>query len=242
MLSLESEGQKFEAYLAELGGAVRGGVIVIHEIWGLNNHTKSIAERLAAEGYVALAPDLLSETDIAAHAAQLQLDLFNPQKRNQAQPKLRALMAPMQEPGFAEKTLAKVKVCFEQLYQRNDTGQKVAIMGFCFGGSYSFSLAMAEPRLKLALPFYGHTTEDVKDLKKIRCPIRAFYGQKDEGLMASLPALEQAMRTAGVDFAATVYPDCGHAFFNDTNPFAYNQPAAVDAWQKVLSSLSQYLT
>src|ERR1039458_2627305 len=156
MINLDSNGQKFEAYVAEPAGEVRGGVIVIHEIWALNDHTKSVADRLAAEGYLALAPNLLSMLELGDKAAQLQLqsDMFNPEKRNEAQPKLRALMTPMQDPDFGSKTIPKLQVCFNELYNRRAVGQKVAVTGFCFGGSYSFGLAAHEPRLKLALPFY----------------------------------------------------------------------------------------
>ncbi|HVX24475.1 MAG TPA: dienelactone hydrolase family protein [Candidatus Saccharimonadales bacterium] len=241
MIELTSEGGPLEAYLAEPAGEVKGAIIVIHEIWALNDHTKSIADRLAAEGYVALAPNLLAETNIAAHAKTLALDLFNPEKRNEAQPKLRALMTPMQEPGFGERTLARVQACFNTLFAREDAAEHVAITGFCFGGSYSFNLAIHEPRLKIALPFYGHAPEDVDELRKIKCPVRAFYGANDEGLMTNLPILKELMKEAKVDFEATVYPGCGHAFFNDTNPFAYNQVAATDAWQKVLAELAATL-
>lgn len=242
MLNLSTEGRDFPAYLAEPTGDVRGGIVVIHEIWALNAHTKSIADRFAAEGYVALAPDLLSETDIAKHAAVLQLDLFNPEKRNEAQPKLRELMSPMQEPEFGEKTLKRVQRCFDYLYDRPETQHHVAVTGFCFGGSYSFALAAVEPRLKAAIPFYGHANlEDIDELKKIACPILAFYGKNDAGLMENLPLVKAEMKEAGVNFTAQIYPNCGHAFFNDTNPYAYNEAAAKDSWQRSLTFLDRTL-
>lgn len=241
MLELTYNGQKFPAYLAKPTGQAKGGVIVIHEVWALNDHTKSVADRFAAEGYIALAPDLLSETEIAKHAAILQLDLFNPEKRNEAQPKLRKIMAPMQAPGFAEKTLSKVKLCFNYLYDLPEVDRKVAVSGFCFGGSYSYTLATNEPRLKAALPFYGHAPTELDELKKITCPILAFYGKKDEGLMGELPELKALMKQAGVAYTAVTYPDCGHAFFNDTNKFAYNKAAATDAWQRTLAFLNSAL-
>lgn len=237
---LTYEGNNFQAYQATPKGEIRGGVIVIHEVWGLNDHTKSIADRFASEGFVALAPDLLAETDISSHAAQLQLDLFNPEKRNEAQPKLRALMSPMQEPGFGEKTLGRVRVCFERLYNNPITKKNVSITGFCFGGSYSFSLAMAESRLKSAVPFYGHADlSDEEKIRQIACPILAFYGENDKGLVSGLPSLKEEMKAAGVDFEAKVYPNCGHAFFNDTNPFAYNEHAAKDAWMRTIEFIKE---
>jgi carboxymethylenebutenolidase len=234
------EDQNFPVYVAEpTNGEIKGGVIVVHEVWGLSDHIKSVVDRFAGEGYLALAPDLLSETDIAKYAGSLQADLFNPQKRNEAQPKLRALMTPIHEPGFSEKTNGKLAVCFDYLYNLPAVNRKVVVNGFCFGGSYSYSLATHEPRLKAAVPFYGHASTDTEELRRITCPILAFYGEKDEGLMKDLPELKERMQQASVDFTAVVYPGCGHAFFNDTNSFAYNKEAAADAWKQALDFLEK---
>lgn len=242
MTKLMYNDNEFEAYVAEPKGKIRGAVLVIHEVWGLSDHIKSVTDRFAAEGYVALAPDLLAETDIAAHADELQLDLFDPKKRNAAQPKLRQLMAPMQEPGFAEKALGRLRVCFDELYDRTDGERRVAVVGFCFGGSYSLSLATQESRLRAAVPFYGHAPEDQDAYKDIACPVLAFYGEQDSGLVDDLPQLQRHMEAAGVDFTAKVYDGCGHAFFNDSNKFAYNEAAARDAWQLTLKFLSKNLS
>lgn len=237
-IELRTEAGPFEVYEAKPESEIKGGLIVIEEVWGLTDHIKSIADRFAAEGYYVLSPELLSETHIKEHASELMLDLFNPEKRNEAQPKLRELMAPMHEPGFGEKTVGRVKACFDYLYDKPETKQWVAVTGFCFGGSYSFALAVNEPRLKAALPFYGHADLEHPDsFKRIACPVLALYGEKDENLIKDLPELGSRMADAGVDFTAQVYPDCGHAFFNDTNPYAYNEAAATDAWQRALDFL-----
>jgi len=236
IINIDVSGQALEVYESAPAGDIKGGLIVIEEVWGLTDHIKSVADRFAAEGYYVLSPELLGETHIKEHAAELMLDLFNPEKRNEAQPKLRQLMTPMQEPDFGKKTLERVKTCFDYLFDKPETKQWVAVAGFCFGGSYSFALAAAEPRLKAAVPFYGHA--DVENTKQIKCPVLAFYGEKDENLMKDLPALQQAMQTADVEFTAQVYPGCGHAFFNDTNPFAYHETAAADAWRRTLAFLA----
>jgi len=239
MTELEYNGTPFEVYEVMPEGDIKGGLIVIEEVWGLTDHIKDIADRFAAEGYYVVSPELLGETHIKEHADTLMLDLFNPEKRNEAQPKLRALMSPMQEPEFGEKTLGRVRACFDYLYDKPEVKQWVAVTGFCFGGSYSFALAVAEPRLKAAVPFYGHANlEDPEALKGIACPILAFYGENDEGLMSNLPEVKEEMEGAGVDFTAVVYSNCGHAFFNDTNSFAYNESAAKDAWKRTLDLLS----
>lgn len=241
MLSIPTTKGAVPAYLAKPEGPCRGGVIVIHEVWGLAGHIKDVADRFAATGYLALAPDCLGEIVDVSILRGMQEDLFNPEKRNAVQPRLRELMAPIQNPEFASDTLLKLMGCFAYLHDLPETLAKVAVVGFCFGGTYSFSLAVHEPRLKLALPFYGHADFSAKELGAIRCPVRAFYGEKDENLMKTLPELTTKMKAAGVDFEPKVYPNCGHAFFNDTNKFAYNETAAKDAWRLTLEYLAQYV-
>lgn len=238
MIQLTVDGTPLDVYEAKPSVNIKGGLIVIEEVWGLTDHIKSVADRYAAEGYWVLSPELLAETDIKKHAATLMLNLFNPEKRSETQPKLRELMAPMNEPQFAPKTVNRLHACFDYLYDKPETEKHVSITGFCFGGSYSYQLAVAEPRLKAAVPFYGHAPLDEDVLKDIVCPVLAFYGEKDENLIKDLPELQTKMTAAGVQYEAIVYPDCGHAFFNDTNPYAYNPAAAQDAWERALNFLS----
>jgi carboxymethylenebutenolidase len=236
LLELTVDNEQFPVYVSRPNGKIRGGLIVIHEVWGLTNHIKSIADRFAAEGYLVISPNLLSVLGITEKlAGELQDELFDPERRAKAQPKLRELMAPMQAPGFAEQTIARVQACYDYLKNQGGIGDRIGVTGFCFGGSYSFSLAVVQPQLKAAIPFYGHADYPVAELKNISCPILAFYGEHDERLMTSLPELKTKMQEAGVNFTAQVYKDCGHAFFNDTNKFTYNELAAKDAWVKTLT-------
>ena len=231
-----------KAYISWPNEKAKGALIVIHEVWGLVDHVKIVADRLAAEGYIALVPDLLGDADVQLESLRhLQWPLFDPQRRSQAQPEMRRLTAPLHNPEFGQQTIDRLRACFNYLYDLPQSDQKVAVIGFCFGGTYSFSLAVAEPRLKLALPFYGHADQTAAELKHIRCPVFAFYGERDETLISQLADLKERMHTAGVDFTAKVYPDCGHAFFNDTNPYSYNAKAAADAWQRVLRLLADTL-
>lgn len=237
-----SDKFEFPVYVAEPSGTPKGGLIVIHEVWGLVDHIKRVADSFAREGYLVLAPDLLSGIELSENfVKETQEGLFSgdQKKRSEIQPRLRQLMAPIQEPGFAEQTIEKLEQLFNYLYDNEAVKQNVAIMGFCFGGSYSYSLAVHESRLKAALPFYGHSDFSVNELRKIKCPVLAFYGENDERLMEALPKLQADMKEAGVDYEAIVYPDCGHAFYNDSNPYAYNEKAAKDAKAKVLSFLAE---
>ena len=238
MIQLKYDDQEFPAYLVTPHGPVKGALIVVQEVWGLTPHIKSIADRLAGEGYIALSPDLFYGNGIDLESLSgLQSQLFDPEKRAEVQPKLRALMTPIQSPEFGKITEAKTQVCFDYLENLGNVEGRVGIIGFCFGGTYSFSLAVHQPKLKVAIPFYGHADFSVDQLKAITCPVLAFYGDQDENLMASLPELKDKMSKAGVKFTAQVYPGCGHAFFNDTNKFTYNPEAAADAWNKTLDLL-----
>lgn len=237
IVKFKTDKSEFDVYCVKPSESVKGGLILIHEVWGLDGHVKDVAQRFAKQGYYVLAPDLLSQTGITEMAGELKEALFDPEKRSQAQPQIRKLMAPMQAPEFAVETIAKVQSCFEYLSNSKDAKNRVAVTGFCFGGTYSFSLAIAEPTLRAAAPFYGHCEASAEELRKIKCPIMAFYGENDERLIGGLDKLKKDMKDADVNFTAKVYPNSGHAFFNDTNVYTYNKDASDDSWKTVLEFL-----
>lgn len=219
-----------------------GGIILIHEIWGLNPHIKDVAKRLKDQGYAVIAPDLFSDISFEQTLDQsLFIEMMNPKTRDEAQKKMRTLFAPINSPDYAKKAVSKLQGCFDFLKKDNHSNGNIAVMGFCFGGTYSFALAAAQPGLKAALPFYGHPPEPLDRIKTISCPIFAFYGEKDPALINQLPELEQTMKKYHKQFEYKVYTGSMHAFFNDTNPITYNKEAALDAWTKVLSFLKDNL-
>ena len=147
----------------------------------------------------------------------------------------------MQAPDFGATTLAAVRQCFDYLAGNTAVDGRIGVTGFRFGGSYSFSLAVAEPRLRAAVLFYGHGDFTAEQLRGIAAPVLAFYGGHDERLMATLPELRKAMAEAGADFTAVVYPDAGHAFFNDTNKWTYREDDSDDAWSRTLEFLAAHM-
>jgi carboxymethylenebutenolidase len=226
------------AYRADPQGELRGALIVIHEIWGLVPHITGIADRYAAEGYLVLAPDLLSDAGVTPEiGAELFAMMHDPDeaRRSANQPRLREAFAASRAPGFAAGALAKLTALVDALEREPGVDGRIAVLGFCFGGSYSFSLAEHDSRVRAAVPFYG--SADPSEAASIHCPVLAFYGDQDARLMDSLPAVEKAMTDAGVDFEAKIYPDAGHAFFNDTNPSTFDPAAAGDAWSRSLEFL-----
>lgn len=120
------------------------------------------------------------------------------------------------------------------------TASEIGVLGFCFGGTYSFALPALDQRIGAAVPFYGHPLAEEK-IADLDCPVLAFYGEEDKNLMGSLPAFKESMTKHNKNFTAVVYPNTGHAFFNDTNERMYNSEAASDAWQKTLAFLKEHL-
>lgn len=246
MIGIHQQAGTIQAYLTipEKTTVFRGAVILVHEIWGLTEHIKQVADRVASQGYYVLAPDLYSGKGVDRQLSeQLQKDLFdkNEQVRYAAQPKLRALIAPTQTPQFTSLALGRLASCFEYMYNQPLVHQKVAIIGFGQGGSYALDLAMREPRLRGIISYYGHAKYVTPELRHIQCPVLGLYGAKDSGLINELPTVTQHMREAGVEFTAVTYDGAGHGFFNDSNPFAYQRHDADDAWRRTVTFLRENL-
>lgn len=243
-----SDGSALPVYRADPTGEhaaekPRGGLIVIHEIWGLVDHIRNVADRFAGEGYLVIAPDILSNAGVTPTVGQELHDLaMNPDEsaRIAAQPIMREKLAAAREPEYGAWAIDRLRTVVDYLEAQPGVDGRIAVTGFCFGGSYSFALAAADQRIRAALPFYGAPPE-TSDIAAITSPIRAFYGDQDERLMASLPEVTRSMADAGVDFEATVYPGARHAFFNDTNATTYDPDTAADAWTRVLAFLEDRL-
>ncbi len=216
------------------------GLIVIEEIWGVADHIKSVADRFAAEGYSVLSPELLPKGLLEILTPQIQKDLFDPEKRDAVQPKLREAMQPIHQPEYARNAIATLKACVDYLAadENVDATHGIAVVGFCFGGTYAFHLAANDSRIRAAVPFYGQAPTP-EEIPNINCPVLAFYGDQDAHLMETLPALRENMARDGKSFEAVVYPGAGHAFFNDTNARMYRAEAAGDAWKKTLAFLEK---
>ncbi|WP_396928758.1 dienelactone hydrolase family protein [Mycolicibacterium sp.] len=200
----------------------RGAVLVIHENKGLNDWVRTVAGRLAGIGYSALAIDLLSEeggtatfTDPAAATAAL------------------GTIAP-------ERFVADLRSGLDELARRTP-GQKLAAVGFCFGGGLVWRLlAAGEPRLAAAVPFYGPLPDSPNFAGSKNAAVLGLYGALDQRVTSSEPAAKAALDQAGLVNDLVVEPDADHAFFNDTGP-RYNPIAAADAWTRVQDWFSRYL-
>jgi carboxymethylenebutenolidase len=234
-------------------GERRPAVIVIHEIFGADEHIRDVARRFAAEGYVAAAPNLFTgELQALLTPANIGLAM---QSFAQAPPDLRrdptklAAFAASQPPerrpvleafgkvsnpavqaGFARDLLAVAR----QLRGRPDVDPgRVGSVGFCFGGAMSARLATVDPELRAAVIFYGQCPP-ADEIPRIRAPVLGLYGGEDPGITGTIPAFAEAMKAAGKQFDYHVYSTAKHAFFNDTRPNNYQPESAADAWLRVL--------
>ncbi len=241
-ITLEINNHKIPCFIANPKDNNGKGIILIHEIWGLNENIKDIAQRFSNIGYTVLAPDLLSELPPENRITpDILLQMRDPKNREESQEKMKQILEPINSEQFKEIALLKEKECFQYLQNTKDI-ENIAVIGFCFGGTYCFALSMSEKNLKASIPFYGRfPSQNFDDIKNINCPTLAFYGEQDTELVSSIPPIKEKMSQYNKSFEYIIYPDCGHAFFNDQNHGLYNEKAAKDAWNKTLKFLEENL-
>lgn len=192
----------------------RGAVLVIHENRGLTDHIRSVAGRFAGTGYSALAIDLLSEEGGTGRF------------RDEAE----AMAALGRVPE--SRSVADMRASVTEL-ERRVPGEKVAAIGFCFGGGMTWRLIAAEPKLAAAAPFYG-PLPDGADFARSKAAVLGVYAELDSRVNGTREAARDALEEAQLTHEIVTYPGADHAFFNDTGP-RYNAAAARQAYQKVLS-------
>lgn len=214
---------------AEVGGAA---VVMIHDVWGVSDHTRDLANRLAAEGVSVLALDL--------YRRESTVEIQNPG----------AWMRDLSDP----QALADIQAGIDSLAA---AGDKVGVVGFCMGGMYALMAAASCRGLDAAVPFYGLLShqhgilfdEAGLDLAKkpreplslapeVRCPLLAFFGEEDEFVpLEDIRALEAGLERASAKTEVVVYPGAGHAFMNDTRADAFRPEIAADAWGRMTAFL-----
>jgi carboxymethylenebutenolidase len=205
-------------YLAvPAAGGDAPGIVVIHEIFGLNDHIRDVARRLAKVGYLAVAPDLASRAGGTDAAASVPAALTG---------------APVED-RVADLNAAAAFLAGQDGYDGN-----LGVTGFCFGGGMTLSFAAAEPKVGAAVSYYGPTPQPASVLTGTNAAVLAHYGGEDARVNAGIPDLEAAL--AGATFRTHVWPGVGHQFNNDTSP-AYDEPTAVAAWTETLGWFDRHL-
>ena len=215
------EGGEMKAYIARPKKAGKyGGVVVIHENRGLNPHIEDVTRRAALEGFVAIAPDALSPLG------------GTPPDEDKARDMFQQLDMP--------KTIANFATAFDYLKTQKDCNGKFGCVGFCWGGAMANNLAVNVPDLKAAVAFYGRQPE-VADVPKIKAALQLHYAGMDERVNAGIPAYEEALKNAGVNYQLFMYEGAQHAFHNNTAPTRYNEAAAKLAWSRTMAFFNEKL-
>ena len=225
MAQFPSDAFTIKAFLARPAKLLNQApaLLVIQEWWGLNDHIKDIAQRFAKAGYVALAPDLYSRlgykvTKDPNEAAKLMESLS-------AQAALRDLNTAIQ--------YLKATPFVDPL--------RIGVVGFCMGGTFVLTMATHNSDLKAAVPFYGKVPP-IESIDYLLCPVLYHYGAKDGWVTKQeVDRLREGLEKYGKTGQVCVYPEAGHAFFNDTRPDAYRPGEAKAAWDRTLAFLAEHV-
>lgn len=222
MIQFTANGGDAPGYLVRPeGDGPFPGVVVIQEWWGLDNHIKDVAERFAAEGYVALAPDLYrgevaAEPDDARRMAmELELD----------------------------QALIDIQGAVNYLISQQDVEPKqVGVVGFCMGGRLAMMMCYRGQKVGAAVVYYGGGVQPSDDdLKAISAPLLGIYGEADHGIpVERVNEWDAKLDEFGKEHEIHIYPDAPHAFFNDERA-SYRENAAADAWNRTLEWLGTHL-
>lgn len=212
-----------------IGSGQYPGVVVIQDVLGLSDDIRAQADRLAAAGYLAFAPDLYSGRGIRCVIATLQAS--------------RSGSGPAYEEIEAARRL---------LQERQDCTGRIGIIGFCMGGGFAL---MCAPRggFSAASVNYGEVPEDAATRLAGACPVVGSYGAKDRALRGRAARLEHALQQLGVPHDVREYPNAGHSFLNRFNAgpaltpllhfvgMGYEHDAAEDAWRRILAFFAEHL-
>jgi carboxymethylenebutenolidase len=223
MFEMREGKSKLSGYISlPKGAGTHPGIVVVHEWWGLNDWVKQQTDSLAAHGYVALAPDLyngkVAYDEETAH--QLMSGLIE------------------------EEAIETLRAAADFLRSRDDVrANAIGVIGWCLGGRYAIRLAAADPGIRAAVIYYGAPITDPAAIRGIQAALLGNFGAEDKGPSSEqVRQFEAALRKAGKKVDFKIYPDAGHAFANENNPWGGYRPAAAkDAWKRTLAFLDREL-
>jgi carboxymethylenebutenolidase len=201
-------------------------VLVIHEIFGLSDWIRGVADQLAGAGYIAIAPDLLSGM---APGGGGTAEMGGQDAITRAVSGLPP-----------EQVTADLNAVADYVTRLPACNGHLAVAGFCWGGGQSFRFATDRPSLKAAFVFYGPPPQSERDLARIRCPVYGFYGGNDARITATVAPTAELMRKAGKSYEPVTYEGAGHGFMRASEaPGATgaNKKAHDEAWARWKSLL-----
>ena len=197
-------------------------LVVIQEYWGLVPHIKDLADRFAAEGFVALAPDLY-------HGKTAK----SPDEAGKMMMAMRIDEVERDVRGAIKHVLAHPRT----------SSKRAGIVGFCMGGALALFAASKNPEVGACVVFYGGHPSVKPDLPALQAPVLGLYAGNDRfATPEKARELEKQLKALGKQVEIHIYPNTDHAFFNDTRPEVYNKTAAQDAWSKTVKFFKTNLT
>lgn len=216
-------GKEVHGYLSRPAGGkgLLPAIIVVHEWWGLNDNIRRMTDRLAGEGYAALA-----------------VDLYNaPAAKNSDEAK-KLMMTLMNDKEAARDNLRQA---YAYLHDHEHAG-KMGVIGWCFGGGWALQAALLFPdKLDALAMYYGQPVTDVKTLATLKMPLIGFFGEEDTGItVADVLNFQDALKQAGVSAEIHEYPGAGHAFANPSGEH-YVPAAAKDSWERTIRFFKEHL-
>ena len=222
-VSYDAPGGKIDGYVArpKQGPTKLPSVLVVHENRGLNPHIQDITRRIALEGFVAFAPDLLTQAG------------GTPANEDQARDMI-AKLDPLT-------TATNIAIATAHLAALPISSGKVGAVGFCWGGARVNELAsVAPPPLAAVVSYYGMQIP-ARNVGTIKAPLLLHYAGLDDRVNAGITDYKKALDEAGKKYELYIYDGANHAFNNDTNPARYNKEAADLAWKRTIDFLKKNL-
>ncbi len=226
-VSLKSGDREFQAFVVyPQSNTKTKSVIVIHENRGLNDWARLFADKLAAQGYLVIAPDLISNTKGKKRTS----DFESPDAARDALYDL--------DPDQVTQDL---NAAFN--YIKNDASStgEVAVLGFCWGGSQTFRFATNNQNISSAHVFYGTAPDDAEALSRIKAPVYGYYGGDDNRVNATIQKTEEQLKSANIPFDYIIYDGAGHGFMRSgyqSQASQANKNAHDAAWNRLLTLLN----
>lgn len=219
-VELPQQGGTLHAYVAYPEAKEKvPAVLVVHEIFGLTDWAKELADEVAAAGYIAIVPDLLSAPG---------------GKDSQSYPDKEAAIKAVSALK-AEQVLPALDAATSYAKKLPSCNGKLVVAGFCWGGGWAFQFANHNPDLNAAFVFYGTGPSEKADAEKIACPVYGFYGEADARVGATIPTTTQLMKSLGKTYEPMTYPGAGHGFMRAGEALdasAENRHARNEAWNR----------
>lgn len=204
-----------------------GVVLVIHEIYGLTDWIRAVADQLAREGFIAVAPDLVSGHGPGGGGTE------SAGSRDEVVKLVRAITP--------EEAAARLDAVRQYAISRPSANGKSATIGFCWGGARSFAYAASQPALDAAVVYYGSSPE-AADLARIKAPVLGLYGADDARVNATIPPAEAEMKRLGKTYEPNLYEGAGHGFLRaQSGREGANYKATRQAWPRTIAFLKKHL-